>query len=102
MRRRILVVVATIVALGALAVPAPAAVTLKGTVTGTPYVVAKRTAVPVLLTSGSTRKAKLRSPAGVILLPRTSTVKITTGRIIGTVIRQSCRHGPAPSTAAAS
>jgi hypothetical protein len=31
-----------------------------------------------------------------------TTVKITTGRIIGTVIRQSCFHGPAPSMAAAS
>ena len=31
-----------------------------------------------------------------------TTVKITTGRIIGTVIRHSCRQGPAPSTAAAS
>ena len=31
-----------------------------------------------------------------------TTVKITTGWIIGTVICQSCRYGPAPSTAAAS
>jgi hypothetical protein len=30
------------------------------------------------------------------------TVNTTTGWIMGTVIRHSCRHGPAPSTAAAS
>lgn len=47
---------------------------LRGQVVGTPYVADTRTAVPVLLSKESARKAGLKSPIGVMLLPRTSNV----------------------------
>lgn len=70
MPSRIAVAALVVAAIFAAPVSASAA-TLKGQVVGSPYVAdAARTAVPVLFTKESARKARLKSPLGLAIVPR--------------------------------
>ena len=82
LRLRLLPVLAsTLVALAAGAGVAQAASTVKvkGQVVGTPYASGSKTAIPVLLTQGSVKKARLKSPLGVAIVPRSKRVRIPGG-----------------------
>lgn len=72
--------IAALMALTLVAAPAPAAAakraTLKGQVVGQPYKAKKRIAVPVLLDQRNARRARLRSPLGVLLLPKRQKVAV--------------------------
>jgi len=63
---------------------APAASSaVKGQVVGSPYVAdATRTAVPVLLSKESARAAKLKSPLGVVIVPRRATMSTPSGAVL--------------------
>src|SRR3954462_11607126 len=61
---------------------------LKGTVTGSPYVAsATATAVPVTFSKQSAQRAGLRSPVGVIVVPRRRAVPTPEGRVTPTALR---------------
>jgi hypothetical protein len=49
--------------------------TLQGQIVGAAYAAGGKTAVPVLLTSASARRAKLRTPLVLLLVPSSSTVR---------------------------
>lgn len=56
---------------------------VKGQVVGSPYVAdASRTAVPVLLSKETARKAKLSSPLGVVIVPRRTAVRMPGGTVL--------------------
>jgi hypothetical protein len=81
MKRQAIVVLC----LGALAF-APAAaeagtVTAKGQVVGAAYVAGSKSAVPVLLSQASARKAKLRSPLGIALISRSASIPAPGGSV---------------------
>lgn len=85
-RPRARTVAVTALLAATLAAPAAAdaaATPLKGQVVGSPYVAdATRTAVPVLLSKESARKAKLSSPLGVVIVPRRAAVSSPSGRVL--------------------
>jgi hypothetical protein len=85
MNARIAVAVAT----AALAFPASAhAALLKGTVTGSPYLAGPTTAaVPVTFSKQSAQRAGLRSPVGVIVVPRRHAVPTPEGPVAPTALR---------------
>lgn len=56
--------------------------TLKGAIAGSPYVAdAKRSAIPVLFAKESARRAHLRSPLGIVIVPRLSRVATPAGGV---------------------
>jgi len=56
---------------------------VKGQIVGTPYLAdATRTAVPVLLSKETARKAKLSSPLGVVIVPRRKAVSMPGGTVL--------------------
>lgn len=64
------------------AAPAASAI-VKGQVVGSPYVAdATRTAVPVLLSKETARGAKLKSPLGVVIMPRRTAVPTPSGSVL--------------------
>ena len=69
--------------LAVLALPAAAsAVTLKGTVVGSPYVGSQtRTAIPVLFSKQTAKAAGLTSPLGLLVVPRKGTVTTPDGAV---------------------
>jgi predicted nucleic acid-binding Zn-ribbon protein len=76
---------ATAICLSALAivpVSQAQAASLKGQVVGTPYVAGSKSAVPVLLTRQSARKARLRSPLGLLLVSRSRAVPVPGGSVV--------------------
>src|SRR5439155_18237264 len=78
--RHLSVVLAAVAALALAPASALATSPLKGTVSGTPYVVdASRTAVPVLLTRQTARAARLKSIVGIVLLNRRKPVAAAGG-----------------------
>jgi hypothetical protein len=54
---------------------------LKGQIVGTPYVAGNRSAIPVLLSKQTARRAGLRTPVGVVILPRTRPVATPAGKV---------------------
>lgn len=69
------------------ATPAHAA-TLKGQVIGTPYVAdSARTAVPVLFSKESAKKAKLKSPLGLVIVPRRKSIPAPGGAVLPARLR---------------
>lgn len=75
-----------LLAAAALAAPSgaqAAGAAVKGQVVGSPYVAdASRTAVPVLLSKETARKAKLSSPLGVVIVPRRTAVAMPGGTVL--------------------
>src|SRR3954467_970349 len=70
-----------------IAAPARAAL-LKGTVTGSPYVAsATAAAVPVTFSKQTAQRAGLRSPVGVIVVPRRRAIPTPEGRVTPTALR---------------
>lgn len=62
---------------------APRAAQLKGTIVGAPYVASARsTALPVLISKQSMKRARLKSPIGVLIVPRRRTVSTPDGRVL--------------------
>ncbi|HWC28011.1 MAG TPA: hypothetical protein VG474_15580, partial [Solirubrobacteraceae bacterium] len=58
-------------------------VQLKGTVVGSPYVASpSKSAVPVLITKQSAKRAGLASPVGVVIVPRRRLVATPEGRVL--------------------
>ena len=78
--------VAAVLASFTVALPAAAQAAtapVKGQVVGSPYVAdASRTAVPVLLSKETARKAKLSSPLGVVIVPRRTAVRMPGGTVL--------------------
>ena len=61
---------------------AASAVTLKGTVVGSPYVGSQtRTAIPVLFSKQTAKAAKLTSPLGLLVVPRQGAVSTPEGAV---------------------
>src|SRR3954470_10232909 len=61
---------------------------LKGTVTGSPYVAsATAAAVPVTFSKQTAQRAGLRSPVGVIVVPRKRAIPTPEGRVTPTALR---------------
>lgn len=55
---------------------------LKGTVVGAPYIASgKRTAIPVLISKQTARRARLKSPVGVLIVPRRRAVPTPDGKV---------------------
>jgi uncharacterized coiled-coil protein SlyX len=80
--RRLTVAVLVVVLLLVPAASGAAASTLKGTVAGSPYVAdGKHSAVPVLFAKESARRAHLRSPVGIVILPRLSRLATPAGGV---------------------
>src|SRR4051812_1148286 len=68
--------------------PSAHAALLKGTVTGSPYVASPGSAaVPVTFSKQSAQRAGLRSPVGVIVVPRRRAVPTPEGRVTPTALR---------------
>jgi hypothetical protein len=78
--------IAALLAVAVLSAPAAseaASAPVKGQVVGSPYLAdASRTAVPVLLSKETARKAKLSSPLGVVIVPRRTAVKMPGGTVL--------------------
>jgi hypothetical protein len=61
---------------------------LKGTVTGSPYVASSTaTAVPVTFSKQSAQRAGLRSPVGVLVVPRRRAIPAPGGAVLPTALR---------------
>jgi conjugal transfer/entry exclusion protein len=88
--RLILVAAVVIASLAALAGSASATM-LKGQVVGSPYSSDVRTAIPVLLSRVSAKRAHLDSPVGVFIVPRKATIPTPDGPVIPARLRPGDR-----------
>src|SRR5687767_13423642 len=82
-------VCAALLLLGLAAPPAPAKrAEIKATIVGQPYVVASTlTGLPVLISRMSTKRAGLKSPLGVVYVPRRTMVQTPDGESLPGLLR---------------
>lgn len=94
MTRKLTIAVATAALAATAAAPAVAdaapkrASALKGTVVGAPYVASSTTtAIPVLISKQTAKRARLKSPIGVLVVPRRRAVRTTEGNVMPSALR---------------
>ena len=69
--------------LGAASAPAAKKKLIKASILGNPYVISASTsALPVLLTRMSAERARLKSPLGVVYVPRKRLIKTPDGKLL--------------------